>query len=572
MGEEDNVKPELDEIARNCKDIYNKIQLIDTEIEMLAKDRSDFKKAIKSHRDELKKLSDLKDQRLRALKQRNKDTYNAVEWLRANKHMFKATIHEPMALVIDMLNRQHAKYIEMHISGNDLRAFVCEDAEDMEKFLAEVRDKQNLRVNAVKSPRQAPSEYQPQRPIEELRRWGFECYLRDLFEAPDAVMAYLCKQYRVHDVPLGNDKTQKHVSRVIAESGQRTFYTPEYQYVVRRSKYGNKTTSSRSTAVGAAQLLYVSIDPNQTRELEQQLQEAENRLRQGEEKFLRLKRDRQTLSEEDNAWRERKKELQKKRDRRRTVVQNIKAKHDSIAKSESEALDLQREEHKAEQEIAKINKKKMTVVLQLKNAIQSCLEANKHKVRIALVVALVFAEKNRMEGQFREGNQLQQTLKAEHGRLSELKSQAKDKARRLLNIAKERSKLGQNEDIPPALKEVFDRFPSTIEEIDDMIHNEKARADCVFETNREVVDDYNNRKKEIAKLSSEVEKKRQLVERHQQEIAEVKDKWLAPLQELMAQISDRFSYFFKCLGCAGEVDLYKGEMRRITTSMAYALG
>lgn len=46
------------------------------------------------------------------------------------------------------------------------------------------------------------------------RRFGFFTYLREMFDAPDEVMSYLCHQYRVHDVPVGNDQTKSMIKTV----------------------------------------------------------------------------------------------------------------------------------------------------------------------------------------------------------------------------------------------------------------------------------------------------------------------------------------------------------------------
>jgi len=45
-----------------------------------------------------------------------------------------------------------AKYLESFISFNDMRAFVCENSEDMNLFMDVMRDEQKLRINAVKTP------------------------------------------------------------------------------------------------------------------------------------------------------------------------------------------------------------------------------------------------------------------------------------------------------------------------------------------------------------------------------------------------------------------------------------
>ena len=50
----------------------------------------------------LRRLNDQKDMRLREFQKFYRDTYNAVEWLRANQDMFKHKIHEPVALVVSL--------------------------------------------------------------------------------------------------------------------------------------------------------------------------------------------------------------------------------------------------------------------------------------------------------------------------------------------------------------------------------------------------------------------------------------------------------------------------------------
>ncbi|XP_006816752.1 structural maintenance of chromosomes protein 5-like, partial [Saccoglossus kowalevskii] len=559
IGDDDNVRPELENINAQHRDINMKMRRIDTEMNILAKDRSDFKKAIKSHKDEIQKLNDLKDQRMRALQKRHRDTYNAVQWLRANKDRFKATIHEPMILTIDMHNREYAKYVETHVPDNDLRAFVCENAEDQDAFMREIRDTQHLRVNAVKSPMQDLESFRPQQPIEQLRRWGFTTYLKDLFEAPEAVMAYLCKQHRVHEVPIGTPYTQEHIADVIASSGLRRFYTADYMYIIRQSRYGNKATSSSSSRINNAQLLYVSIDPTQKRELEQQLREAETRLHDGEERYKELAKMRQELAEQDNSLREKKKQLQNRRNRRQTVLQNIQAKKDSIARNEREALNIEHEEMKTNQKIQKINERKVVLVIDLKDLIQKCMSSNKDKVKMSMSLSLAISGRTTFEEQIRESSQHLQTIEMEYNRVSEQRKATVQEAKRLMDVAKRATGTAHDEELSPALREAFSQFPSTLQEIDNMIHHERTTAASMYETDPRIVEEYRQRKQEITNLAAQVEKKKVMLEKHQQEIADIKVKWLTPLQELISRISDRFAYFFKCMGCAGEVDLYKGE-------------
>ncbi len=109
------------------------------------------------------------------LRNRFRDTYTALKWLRDNRDRFEGNVYEPMMLVvraqlqiqllfhgdgflsrsgwfslslfcqINVRDARHAKYIESHIPLNDLRAFVFQRQEDMEKFMTEVRSWHNLK-------------------------------------------------------------------------------------------------------------------------------------------------------------------------------------------------------------------------------------------------------------------------------------------------------------------------------------------------------------------------------------------------------------------------------------------
>ena len=60
-----------------------------------------------------------------------------------------------------MKNPQMAKYLENHVSFNDMRAFICENSADFNLFMDIMREEQNLRVNAVKTPRGSLDQFRP---------------------------------------------------------------------------------------------------------------------------------------------------------------------------------------------------------------------------------------------------------------------------------------------------------------------------------------------------------------------------------------------------------------------------
>lgn len=478
-------------------------------------------------------------------------------WLRDNQDKFTQTIHEPVILTINVRDPVYTKFFEHVIPMNDHLAFICENADDMELFVKEIRDRQGIRVNAVKSPNIPVDQFQPNIPLENMRRWGFTSYLLALCDAPDAVLAYLCKHHRLHTVPVGGADTERIVEKVIEESGLPKFYTPDTCYTVKQSRYGNRNKSSRSIQVPDARLLGASTDVKLKRELEARQQEIEKLLQEGEKRHQELMKRDKELRVEDNKLKESRKELLQRRDRRKTIQQNIKAKQDAIGMSEEGALNLEEEEKKVKKKIQQILTKKVQMIKDYKNLIQECTTLCKSKVELTMKYAHHVNKKTAMEAEIRESTAHLQMLEEELKTLSNQVKATKDEARQLLKIAQERTGAAEPSG---ELKKYFTAFPSQLMELETLIHTERAHADCCFETDERVVKEYEDRKVVIERLTREVEEKRLGVEQHHQEIETLKVSWQAELRELLASINSKFATFFAKLNCAGEVSLdYENE-------------
>ena len=90
------------------------------------------------------------------------------------------------------------------------------------------REERHLAINVVHSPRTdepSTSEFQPRMALSDLkyrkfllfwnvnlflyiknRSLGFHSFLRELFVGPEPVIRYLCKMYRVHNIPVGDQR------------------------------------------------------------------------------------------------------------------------------------------------------------------------------------------------------------------------------------------------------------------------------------------------------------------------------------------------------------------------------
>ncbi|KAM6925073.1 structural maintenance of chromosomes protein 5 [Xenentodon cancila] len=505
-----------------------------------------------------KKLNDMnnmmnaKEEKLRG---RHRDTHIALKWLRENKHLFEGNVHEPMMLVINVKDHRFAKYVETHISFHDLRAFVFQRKDDMEKFMTEVRDKLNLKINSISAPEESCSRRHPSRNIESLRRFGFFTYLREMFDAPDEVMSYLCYQYKVHDVPVGNEQTKAMIKTVIEEPYLKVLYTTEERYTIKRSYYSNKISTSNS-AVHKSQYLTITVDAEEKRQLEENMRACESKLRDIGERRKALQKEAAALDRRDNELLAEKKHLSELKGKKRQLEQKITTKQDSLRQMEQSIIDLKKIEEETKEKIAAVNLQKVTIVSTFMAQMKLRAKLTVEKVYLALETVGLTAEKTKLENDCREVVSELKTMEQKCSRLELRKTELTEQCKGLLKRAKSICRMQLDETLPEDLRNAFSKLPDTLDEVDAMLNEERSRAECFTGLSENVVEEYNRREQEIKQLEKDLDGKTAALNAYRQNISEVKERWLNPLKQLVEQINGKFSDFFRSMQCAGEVDLH----------------
>ncbi|NWV35112.1 SMC5 protein, partial [Grantiella picta] len=551
----ENLQPQIVAVNIELRKLQEERANTDNEISDLRAEKTNQEREEKRIIDRLGQLNNIMHMKEENLKVRFRDTHTALMWLRKNKDKFKKKTCEPMMLEINVKDSRHAKYIESHISSNDMRAFVFESQEDMETFLAETRDHQKLRVNAVCAPAESCAENLPSRPIEELRRYGFYSYLRELFDAPHPVMSYLCAQYHVHDVPVGTEKTRDMIERVIRETNVRNMYTAEERYSIKISHYSKQKLSSNS-CLRDAQFLTSSVDTDERRQLENQQQDISNVLKSLDARLTALFERQKHLEHKDNRLRQEKKELLERGNRRRQLESKIAVKYDSLRQLEQDAIDLEKEFKLANVKIKEINKQKGELVAELMHLMKRIIPLNVVKVALTLQMTRMTAEKNRLQSVCKEGSVQLRAAQQHFHELDSRKQLLYEKCVELLKQARQVCGLGPDQDFPEEFQVAFRTLPNTLEEIDAYLNEEKNRASCFTGLSASVVEEYSRQTREIEQLSEYLEGKKTELNNYKQNISQVKEKWLNLLKVMIEKINGKFSKFFSSMQCVGEVDLH----------------
>ncbi|XP_009694702.1 PREDICTED: structural maintenance of chromosomes protein 5, partial [Cariama cristata] len=551
----EDLQPQTDAVNNELKKLQEERVNIDSDISDLTAEKMNQERENKRIINCLEQLNNIMNMKEENLKGRFRDTHSALMWLRKNNDKFKKKVCEPMMLEINMKDNRHAKYVENHISANDMRAFVFESREDMEMFLVEMRDHQKLRVNAVCAPAESWAERLPSRPIEELHRYGFFSYLRELFDAPRPVMSYLCSQYSVHDVPVGTEKTRNMIERIIQETKLRQIYTAEEKYVVKVSAYTNLTVST-NTSLRPARFLTSSVDTDERRQLENQQQDIDNTLKSLGGRLTTLFERQKHLERRDNELRQQKKELLERRNRRRQLESKIAVKHDSLKQLEQDAINLEKESEQANVKIKEINIQKARLVTELMHLVKNCISLNILKADLVLQSTTVAAEKNRLESECKAASVQLKAAEQQFRELDDRKRVLTEDCKELLKKARQVCKLSPDQHLPKEFQTAFQDLPTTVEEIDAFLNEEKTRASCFTGLNGSVVEEYNKQTQEVEQLTEYLEEKKNELDNYKQNISQVKERWLNPLKKLIEQINEKFSNFFSSMQCVGEVDLH----------------
>ncbi|XP_069817962.1 structural maintenance of chromosomes protein 5 [Dendropsophus ebraccatus] len=555
MVNQDRLQPEIDSIGRELCCIQDEKSNVESEMSDLRFEMQNLEREKRDQSNRIRQFDNLLNLKEEKLQKRFADTYNAVLWLRENKERFKKRVCMPIMLELNMKNHQHAKYVENHISMNDMRAFVFECKEDMALFLKEVRDNRRLKVNAVCSPPESVADKNPLKPIAELQRYGFFSYLRELFDAPPPVMNYLVFQYKVHEVPVGTEKTRHMIERVIKETGLKQMYTAEEKYVTKVSAYSNSVISS-NVSLKAAQFLTVTVDPEERRQAIEHFREIERRCTSLETRLTELINKQKQLDKKDNDLRLRKKEILDMKTKKRHLEQKISTKYDSLKQLEQENINLEEAEQQADDKIREISIQKKKIVIELTQLIKKCMLLNIEKVDLSLENTEVLGKKKQIESRYKEATSRLRELESQFAAVDERKRNLTETCKGLYAKAKQACNLGRDEELPQEFYTAFQSLPNTLDEIDAVLNEERSRASCFTGLNSFVVEDYTKRTREIEDLTEELNRKKAELNNFRQNILQVKEDWLVPLKQLVGKINEQFSSFFRSMQCVGEVDLH----------------
>ncbi|TPX60694.1 hypothetical protein PhCBS80983_g01576 [Powellomyces hirtus] len=508
---------------------------------------------------ELQGLDNVRNQKLELLRRENKDCYDATMWVKDNQHLFTKKVFEPVCLEINAKNPVYAEALEAYIQRGQMTTFVTQTEQDYHLLSREMIDNKRLRINIVMFSQRTLESWRPDIPRDHIMRLGFDGYLLDYLEGPPEVLSSLCQLSRIHNIPVASQELRNNTD--IEQDRRITAYiSKKMSYKVRRA-YGN--TAVTASQLREARFLNASVDMSRKTQLEEELERLHSKIENCAQRSKAISVDEQKLRTQDKRLREekavftdRKKEIQQQKLKYDKLVQELDIKRMRLRNLETEGPSTEEQELQIKKAIKAVNIKRAKLALDYQRIQRQALEVFYARTLASLRQMALAARVQDNEQRMREADAELIQAKAELEAAVEEFDALKVKATAELAAAREMLAGHSDEDRDDYLR----MYPNeSLEELENILAEQEARAEMINQTDAGVIDDFERRAAEIARLTAKMQGIQNKLAEWKTKIDRVKGKWEPELTALVSRISTSFSAAFEKIGCAGEVKLSLDE-------------
>jgi chromosome segregation ATPase len=524
--------------------------------------------------------------RANVLQRISRDTAEAWRWFENNRDQLslKGEVYGPPILECSIRDPRFADAVETQLKKGDLVAITCTNADDQKMlstlFLGRKGTELGLHDIYTRTSLKPLSHYRAPVAPEELPGMGFQGYLIDYIEGPDAVLAMLCDNSRLHRTAYAARPISEDQHATVSGSAIQKWVSGRdiYQITTRR-EYG-----ASSTAVTQVRPAKHFVDQPVNSEEKRQLDDALTRIQQDsvemKEESNKCKQEIIALKQQIEECRQGRDEVQAEQDQMKKAVAEWKALPGKIQQKQVQLDRLVKDNAETSNRIRVVKTKSQQALLALAtftldyavsfgaicyhhistNHFQKTVTQLRafHEALVEGEIRLIESnsEYNALEMENRDILQKQQRKQAEIQTLSDRNNTLRDEFKRLSNATQKSLDSLQPEEKAMVLEY---RQLSSLEALELEVSAVAARLEMMVEGNSGVIRAFEKRKDDIARTKEKLEEHIASLEDTKVKITEIREQWEPELDALISKISDAFAHNFEQIGCAGEVEVYKDE-------------
>ncbi|KAF8237930.1 P-loop containing nucleoside triphosphate hydrolase protein [Tricholoma matsutake] len=550
----------------------------------------------------LEKLDDVNVRKLQALGRWDRDTHDAILWLRKNRDKFKMEVFEPPIMVLTVPDRRFVNAVESCFNAAQLKTFVAQCQEDMDTFNHYINDSPTLgrktRVSTWYRIGQEGMLPPPPMTREELPQLGFAGYALDYVDCPQGMRWYLQRELNLHRTAIGLDEKRVDVNKAMeavarfepnGSGGGATFINGMTMNNVSRSRYGRKAIGNVTRDIQPARnLVTAHVDPEIKQKIDASIASNKQDIAMCDNERKELEEQMKSVLEEDKEFQKRYESIKTRRNAIRQAAER-KARLESKLKRNQIDLETQRNTPPADvervnikRELLKICKKRVQIAKEYTELARAIITEQTENTRIGLQFLQVGTNKAALKDLCERKDEKYHSTLAEFNKADQAYNAVKAESKRALDD----SKLVLNE-VTPELREEYQVIENvrlqyerelnaakenglplpptegvdlrTSEELREELETQRANLDLNLASNPGVVEQYEKRKREIAELEKTIEEKQKKAAKVERNIRNARDNWQPALEKLVASIGEKFSASFDRIGCAGEIRISQHE-------------
>ncbi|KAK4551621.1 Structural maintenance of chromosomes protein 5 [Recurvomyces mirabilis] len=246
----------LREVTRQIRDIDPRREEIRLEIGSLSQHIKQRAAIIEQAEAEKASLNTQAGQQAKKLKRASPEAHRAWEWIQKHPKRFQGEIYGPPIVSCSARDPRFARQVESALGQGKMIAFTATSRDDYRELGKVVHDELRLdRIN-IRQSGTPLANFRAPCTDEQLRSYGLKGWILDLIEGPEAVLAMLCDNRRIHATGY-TTRDQLGNAAVDALKGPQSPITSwvtstESFQVLRRRESGEYATSMRANQLGQA--------------------------------------------------------------------------------------------------------------------------------------------------------------------------------------------------------------------------------------------------------------------------------------------------------------------------------
>lgn len=374
-NDQDQFKEQVASLERELASIESEMRQMSSDIESNRTKYDNFAADKRRLENRIRSINDVFHKKIDKLSLNDSSTKTACEWLEKNKDRFKGKVFPPIITQVNVIKPEWVKFVETAIGANDMSTFLFEDKEDLQTFSSCLETEHNIRVNMAMIPRDT-EDYECNFDVDQYRSYGIFASVRDLFTAPPEVMSYLCKNYKLNSIPVGNDKTDSQMQDLLNSSPFRRIMSSKNLYIIVVSVY-DKQKTTRIVPLNNPRYLDLIIDQKEAdrvkaamENVNKTMSETTHLLEKMTQKFEIIKDRHENKSVEVNSFKLRKNAIS-------AIESKIREKERQIEKLKNSIVPFNRFKPELKDNLQKIHESQHKLLLELSQINADCHDKSK---------------------------------------------------------------------------------------------------------------------------------------------------------------------------------------------------